>query len=248
MEGPRVARPYFAVIPQALCGTAPVSLTGGEDELSICPPSHQPVDVMLVDHRTMVREGLCALIDQQPDLAVVAQVSGLAAAGGLDITPDVIVTDIELPEDGDVISGLRKLFPTSSILVLTLVAQPAKVQSALAAGADGYLLTTAATTDLLTGIRALADGETFLQPSLGVALARWQRPRDTTLALSPKEEQVLRLLALGHTNAEVARLSGVSLRTVETHRTRIHQKTGCRTRAELVQYARAAGLDVPDPQ
>jgi DNA-binding NarL/FixJ family response regulator len=213
---------------------------GGENELSLCAP----VDVMLVDNRTVVRAGLCALIERQPDLVVVAQAASLGDAASFDIAPDVIVTDIDLPDaqHGDVIHGLRALFPRSSILVLTVVDHPAKVQSVLAAGADGYLLQTVAGTDLLAGIRALAAGETFLQPSLGVELARWQRPRDTTLTLSPKEEEVLRLLALGHTNAEIARLNGVSLRTVEAHRSRIHQKLGPHTRAELVHYAQQAGL------
>jgi two-component system response regulator NreC len=213
----------------------------GGDAVSIC----QAVEVMLVDHRNVVREGLCALIDQQPDLVVVAQAASVDDAGRLDVRPDVIVADIDLPDarPDDVISGLRALFPRSPILVLTLVSQPATVQSVLAAGADGYLLQkTAATTELLTGIRALAGGESFLQPSLGVELAHWYRTRDSALGLSTKEQEVLRLVALGHTHREVARHCGVSLRTVETHRARIHQKLGRRTRAELVRYAREVGL------
>jgi DNA-binding NarL/FixJ family response regulator len=208
-----------------------------------------PVDVLLVDNHVLVREGLCALIDQQPDLAVVAQAASVNGSGSLALTPDVIVTDIDLPDakHGDVISALRGDFPQSRILVLTLISDPAKVQSVLATGADGYLLKTATATDLLTGIRAVAAGEKYLQPSLGVEVARWRRTRDTTLGLSPKEQEVLRLLALGHTNAEVAGLCSVSVRTVETHRSRIVQKLGRRTRAELVQYARDLGLLGLDP-
>ena len=213
----------------------------GEDAVSIC----QAVEVMLVDSRSVVREGLCALIEQQPDLVVVAQAASVADAGRLDVTPDVIVTDIDLPDarPDDVISGLRALFPQSAILVLTLVAQPATVQSVLAAGADGYLTQkTAVTTDLLTGIRALADGKSFLQPSLGAELAQWYRARDSALGLSAKEQEVLRLVALGHTHREIAHLCGVGLRTVEAHRSRIHEKLGLRTRADLVRYAREVGL------
>jgi DNA-binding NarL/FixJ family response regulator len=200
------------------------------------------VEVVLVDNRTLVREGLCALIAQEPDLVVVAQAASVREAAGLDVSPDVVVTDIELPEaeHGEVIRGLRESFPETSILVLTLVDHPAKVQSVLAAGAEGYLLKTAGASDLLTGIRALAGGKTFLQPSLGIELARWHRAR--SLALSPKEEQVLRLLALGHTNAEVAHLCGIGLRTAQAHRARIHQKLGSRSRADLVQHAREIGL------
>lgn len=208
------------------------------------------VTVMLVDPRTVMREGLCALIEQQPDIVVVAQAATVGHAAGLDVQPDVIVTDIDLPDakHGDAVSGLRSHFPRSPILVLTSIGQPDKVKSVLAAGADGYLLKTASTADLLTGIRALARGSTYLQPSLGVQLARLNQPRDTVVGLSPEEEQVLRLVALGHTNVEIARLCGVSLRTVETHRGRIHHKLGRRTRAELVQYAREVGLVELDPE
>jgi two-component system response regulator NreC len=200
---------------------------------------------MLVDNRTVVREGLCALIGREPDLVVVAQAGSVGEALTMDFTPDVIVADIELPDaqPGEVIDRLRGYFSQSSILVLTLVGHPAKVQAILAAGAAGYVLKTAEITELITGIRAVANGQMYLQPSLGVELARWHRPRDTTLGLSPKEEQVLRLLALGHTNVEIAQLCAMSRRTVEAHRARIHQKLGRRTRAELVQYAREVGLD-----
>jgi two-component system response regulator NreC len=207
----------------------------------------KPVDVLLVDGRDVVREGLRTLIDQQPDLVVVSQVAAVHDAGRLDATPDLIVTDIDLPDakHRDVITGLRRFFQRSPILVFTAIDHPATVQSVLDAGAEGYLLETATPSDLLTGIRAVARGETYLQPELGVELARWHRPRDSTPTLSPKEVDVLRLLALGHTNAEVANLSGVSLRTVETHRARIQRKLGRRTRADLVRYARDVGL-VPD--
>ncbi|MDP9334650.1 MAG: response regulator transcription factor [Actinomycetota bacterium] len=212
------------------------------------PLSNQAIDVMLVDSRPVVREGLCVVIGHEPDLVVVAQAATIRDAGSLDVEPDVIVTDIDLPDAkrGDVISGLRGFFQHSSILVFTPIGDPSEVRSVLAAGANGYLLETAPTTDLLTGIRAVADGRTFLQPALGVELARWHRPRDTTLGLLPREEQVLKLLALGHTNLEVARLCSVSLRTIESHRAQIHRKLGVRTRAELVQFARDAGL--VDPQ
>jgi two-component system response regulator NreC len=211
--------------------------------------SNEVVDVMLVDARDVVREGLRALIDQQPDLVVVAEAAAVRDAGNLDDPPDVIVTDIDLPDakHRDVISGLRGHFRQSSILVFTAIDHLATIQSVLDAGADGYLLETAATTDLLTGIRAVARGETYLQPALGIEFARWHGPRDTSPALSPKEAQVLQLLALGHTNVEVANLCGVSLRTVEKHRAQIQRKLGRRTRAELVQYAREVGLVPLDP-
>jgi DNA-binding NarL/FixJ family response regulator len=202
------------------------------------------VNVMLVDHRTVVRQGLCALVEQQSDLVVVAQAATLRGAGTVAVTPDVIVTEIDLPDarHQHVISGLRRFFPPSPILVLTLVGHPARVQSVLEAGANGYLLKTAAAGDLLTGIRALAGGETYLQPSVRVEMTRWRQPRDKALELTPKEVQVLQLLARGHTNVEIAGLCGISIRTVETRRRRVHQKLGLWRRAELFQYAWDAGL------
>ena len=202
------------------------------------------VEVMLVDSRPVVRVGLCAVIDEQPDLVVVAQAASIRDAGGLEVRPHVIVTDIDLPDarHGQVISALRGYFAQSSILVFTPIGHPTEVQAVLAAGAAGYLLETATTSDLLMGIRAVAEGRAYLQPSLGVELARWHRPPETTFGLSPREEQVVQLVALGHTNVEVARLCNVSLRTIESHRAHIHRKLGLRTRAELVQFARETGL------
>jgi DNA-binding NarL/FixJ family response regulator len=126
--------------------------------------------------------------------------------------------------------------------VFTPVAEPAEVQSILAAGADGYLLDTAESADLRAGIRAVAAGGTYLQPALGVHLARSHRAPDTTLGLSPQEEHVLRLLVLGHTNVDVARLCNTSLRSAETLRAHIQRKLNRHTRAELVEYARQHGL------
>jgi DNA-binding NarL/FixJ family response regulator len=225
----------------------------------------QTINVMLVDNRTVTREGLCALIVQEPDLVVVAQAASLGDTGSLDVAPDVIVTEIDLPDarHGDVITGLRTFFPRSSILVLTLVGHPAKVQSVLAAGAHGYLLKTAATEDLLTGIRAVAAGETYLQPSLGVELARWHGPRDTTLGLSPTEElndrprglgsdltlrehEMLQLMAAGLGNKEIAEQLHLSLHTIRNHVQNVLAKLGAHSKLEAVAIATREGLvDLP---
>jgi len=206
------------------------------------------IKLFFVDSRILVREGLRALAEQQPDFAVVGG-SGSATLGtAYETSPDVVVADVELPDaqGPEAISLLRKEFPDSALLVLTLVDHPAKVQQVLEAGADGYMLKTAPTSEFFFGIRAVAHGETYLQPSLGVELARWHStPSEATVyvdQLTPKETEVLRLLALGHTNSEIAELRGVSLRTVEAQRARILQKLGRRTRAELVQYAHDLGI------
>jgi DNA-binding NarL/FixJ family response regulator len=218
----------------------PIAVSGDAEHGAI----PRPLSVMLVDQYTVMREGLSVLIEQQPDIVVVAQASTVTGAASFDVTPDVIVAEVDLPDarHAEVISGLHGHFPDSRILVLTVVDDPAKVQSVVAAGADGYLLKTAAAHDLLDGIRALARGETYLQSSSRPELERWGWLRDATLQLTPAEVYVLRLIARGYTNAEVANLQGISPRTVETHRSRIYQKLGLRTRAELFQYAWDTGL------
>jgi DNA-binding NarL/FixJ family response regulator len=203
------------------------------------------VRVLLIDGRHVVREGLGLLLARQPDLAVVADAAEVAEAAAAVAGPvDVIVTDLDSPGPSGVgvIRHLRVAFPGAAILVLTQVSHPAEVDAALSAGAAGYLLKTARSAELFAAIRALARGESYLQGSLGVQLARWHQHRTTAPGLSEKEEQLVRLLAVGHTNAEVARLSGVSLRSVEMHRARVQAKTGMRTRAELFRFARDAGL------
>jgi len=130
----------------------------------IRPISNQPVKVALVENRIVVREGLCALLQQQPDVIVVAQAATVRGAEGFSVSFDVIVTEIELPDarPAEVIAGLRRSFPQGSILVLTDVSEPAMVQSVLSEGAHGYVLKTAATVDLLDGIRCLASRGSYL--------------------------------------------------------------------------------------
>jgi DNA-binding NarL/FixJ family response regulator len=219
---------------------------------------------MLVDNRTVIREGLCALIERQPDLAVVAQAASVGEAGNLDVTPHVIVTEIELPDarHGEVVSGLRGFFPQSSILVLTLISHPARVQSVLAAGANGYLLKTAAGADLLTGILAVAGGDTYLQPSLGVDLARWQRPREDRHGnlsndeldrsyrglgsdLTVREYEMLQLMAAGLGNKEIADRLSLSLHTIRNHVQNVLMKLGAHSKLEAVAIATREGLVDP---
>jgi len=200
------------------------------------------LDVLIVDHHTLVREALRLLIDREPDLNVVGQASDPSEAEQLSVSPDVIVADIEQPTGpGGVLSALGESFPGGRTLVLTAMSHPGAVQDALSAGAAGYLLKTASSDDLLSAIRTVAQGLSYLQPSLGVELARWHFAWGAA-GLSPREERVLALLATGHTNEEIAERLAVSLRTVETHRSRVMQKTGVRTRAELFAFAYRAGL------
>jgi len=208
-------------------------------------PSERVIRVMIVDGRAIVREGLGALLSVEPDLRVVAQVATLGEAHGLDVLPDVVIAALDVPDAtrGTIVRELRRLAPRLSILLITPMSADATLQNVLAAGADGYMLETADPAELLEGVRTLAAGSTYLQPSLGVDLARVQQPGATPIPeLTLNEEKLLGLLALGHTNAEVAHLCGVSLRTVEARRARLRQTLGRQTRAELVEYAREAGL------
>jgi two-component system response regulator NreC len=209
--------------------------------------AHPVIRVALVDDPTMFREGVRALIEQEPDLEVVAQATSVQALEELDVEPHVVVTGLAFPDaaSDQVIIDLRTRFRDAAILALTDLDDLPTVQQVLAAGADGYVLKSAATTDLFAGIRAVARGGLYLQPSIGMAFA--SRPPELVAdaavgGLTPKETDVLRLLALGHTNAEIAALTGSSLRTIETHRAHIHQKLDRHTRAQLVRFALEVGL------
>lgn len=201
----------------------------------------------LLDEQSLFREGLRALIGEEPDLELVAQAPSLQALYDLDINPRVVVTDLDLADARpvDVIEGLHDRFRDAAIVALTSLDGLPTVQQALAAGADGYVLKSAAKSDLFAGIRTVARGGLYLQPSIGIAFA--SRPPEELAhpvvgSLTPKETDVLRLLALGHTNAEIAQLLGTSLRTIETHRAHIHQKLDRHSRAQLVRFALDAGL------
>jgi two-component system response regulator NreC len=205
------------------------------------------IKVVLIDSQTLFREGVAVLVDQQPDFVVLGHAATSQDAGFGEA--DVVVTDAVLGEGrgNNIVSAIKKGYAKASILVLTAIDRPVMIREMLAAGAHGYLLKTASAPDLYVGIRAVAQGEMYLQPSLGVMVARGQEAQvgpegQADARLSPKEEEVLSLVAAGHTNAEVALLLAVSLRTIETHRARIQKKLGHPSRAQLVHYAHDAGL------
>jgi|GEM_PF-195865 len=234
-------------------GGAPRHTFSGPGGQRIAPrPAVAPISVAVIESQTVVREGLRVLIDAQADMQTVGEASSLRGASELDVEPRVVLTTLDLPDSrgDDVVAGLRRRFPGASVFVLSAVDHPAFVQQVLAAGANGYLPKTGTARELFEGIRAVAGGGTFLQPSLGVKLARWRDASSGVegsggAVLSPREVKVLGLVAVGHTNAEVAELLGVSLRTVETHRARLLQKLGRPTRAELVRFAYEFGLIGP---
>jgi two-component system response regulator NreC len=205
-----------------------------------------PLRIVLADDHAVVRAGLRMLLEREPGWQVVADVgdgdAALEAVRTLD--PDVLVLDLVMPgrPSLEVLAELRDRFPRTRIVMLTMEADPAIAQQALAAGAAAYALKEAADTELAQAIRATVAGGLYLDPSLGAALAASGRGAHSLAHLSDRELEVLQLIALGHTNSEIAALLGLSLRTVESHRAHIQRKTKRTTRAELVDLALRAGL------
>jgi two-component system, NarL family, response regulator NreC len=211
--------------------------------------SQAKIAVLLMDDHVVVREGLRVLLERQDDIDVMAEASTVAEAVALDVDPDVVVADLMLPDERgvEVVRRLKQRHDKAAILVLTMVDNPTDVQQCLAAGARGYLLKETAGSELVDAVRKVAGGEDYLQPSLGAALAKWKESPGRVRAravddLTPREREVLRLIALGHTNTEIATMLYVSVRTVENHRAGVMRKLGLRTRAELVRHAAEAEL------
>lgn len=201
-----------------------------------------PVRIVVIEDHRLFREGLRALLAGVDDVEVVGEVGDLAGLRALDVEADVAVTDLMLPDGADVavVAAVREQLPGASVLVLSMVDDLETVETVLRAGANGYVLKDAAATELVDAIRMVATQGAYLQPSLGAALAQRRSSGDT--GLSPRERDVLRLIALGHTNAEIADLLGLSVRTVETTRAAVGEKVQARSRAQLVRYALDHGL------
>ena len=205
--------------------------------------------VLVVDDHPVVRAGLRRLLEADERLTVVGEAANardavLAARAG---RPDVVVLDVRLAADDGIgtIPALLHERPKTRILVFSAHSDPSLLRAAFAAGASGYLVKDAVEGELITAIHEVAGGGRYVHPSLGaqlVAAEEAEAAKAQADPLSPRERQVLRLLALGHTNQEIARHLAISVRTVETHRTRIMRKLGAETRAALVGYALAEGL------
>jgi len=199
-----------------------------------------PIRIVLADDHVVVRHGLRMLLDAEPGLEVVAEADDVEGAQRYvrGHRPHVLVLDLNMPDGSslEAIPALREQSPDTQIVVLTMQQEPAFARYALGAGATAYVLKEAADEELVEAVRRAAAGESYLNPRLGAQLASEPQsglPGD----LSEREVDVLRLIALGHTNAEVAERLYLSVRTVETHRAHIQQKLRLSTRAELVHYA-----------
>jgi two-component system response regulator NreC len=203
--------------------------------------------VVIADDHAVVRSGLKALLDAEPGFEVTGEARDVRSA----LTyvraqrPNVLVLDLNMPGDASLpaIPALLEASPETAIVVLTMQNDPAFAREALRAGALGYVLKESANAELVEAVRSATAGRTYLQPQLGARLAAEPpAPEACDDDLSERETEVLKLIALGHTNTEIAGQLYLSVRTVESHRAHIQQKLRLSTRAELVRHALEQGL------
>ena len=207
--------------------------------------AREPTSVVLVDDHAVVRGALKALLDGQDDLEVVGEAEDLATGRTAlaEKRPQVLVLDVNLP-DGlavDFLEEIRAESPQTEIVLLTMERDLSLARRGLDGGAKGYLFKDAAHLELIEAVRAAAAGEQHLAPAVATGLKDREDGDEQTL-LSPRETEVLKLMALGHTNREIGEQLDLSVRTVETHRAHIQQKLGLSSRPELTRYALANGL------
>jgi two-component system response regulator NreC len=213
----------------------------------------EPTRILIADDHAVLRSGLRLLLDAQPDFEVVGEASTgeETVERAIALRPDILLLDIAMPDLNGLEAArcIRQQAPEVRIIVLTMYDDEAYLRQFLEMGAAGYVLKKAADTELAAAIRAVHRGESFVYPSLMGRLidSYLKQPASTATTegndgLSPREVDVLRLLALGYTNQQIADELCIGVSTVETHRTRIMEKLGLRGRAQLVRYALARGL------
>jgi len=216
------------------------------------------IRVMIADDHAILRSGLKLLVNAQADMEVVSEASdgALAIQAARETKPDVALMDLTMPRTGgmraleEIVRNERK----TRVLVLTMHDDPAYLRSVLAAGASGYVLKRSVDADLLSAIRAVHRGGTFVDPSLASVLVqdvlakrgvKASRTRPVNI-LSDRELQVLRLVARGYSSQQIAKQILVGVKTVETYRSRLSQKLGLRTRSDVVRFAVQMGLLTPE--
>lgn len=223
-------------------------------DLHVVPPPADPqstektssaIRVIVADDHELMRFALRALLstEQQIDVIAEAEQLSLAMRNVRELRPDVLVLDLRMHDGSsiDAIGELREQAPETRVVVITAEDNPLYAEHALAAGAFGFVLKDQADVELAPAVRAAAEGRRYVSPEIDAKLADLRRGL-TSDKLTGRELEVLRLIALGHTSVEVARILQISSRTVESHRARVHAKLGLSTRAELVRYALRRGL------
>lgn len=209
------------------------------------------IKVLIADDHTIVRSGVRLLLDAEPDMEVVGEALDGAAAVDLvaELHPDVVLMDIAMPGvDGmEATRHIKAEWPEVNVLVLTMHRRDEYFFEMLKAGASGYVLKGAETNELIHAIRVVARGEVFLYPTMTRKLVRDYLERESESSasasvLSPREQQILKLLAEGYSSKEIAGQLVISPSTVYTHRSKLMDKLGLTSRHELIQYARRQGL------
>jgi two-component system, NarL family, response regulator NreC len=209
----------------------------------------QKIRVLIVDDHAVVRSGLHLLLDADPEIEVVGEAGTVneAVFEAREKKPDVVLMDVVMPGqtgiDGTPL--VLKEAPDAKVLVLSMQDDPRYVREAFAAGASGYVLKEAADAEVVGAVHEVAAGGRYVHPALGARLVAAEaeaKAREEADPLSDREREVMRLLALGHTNQEIATMLYISVRTAETHRAHIMQKLRLSTRAELVRHAIEQGL------
>jgi two-component system response regulator NreC len=202
------------------------------------------ISVVLADDHNVIRAGLRSMLEAEADLRVIGEAVDSASARKLarDRRPDVLVLDLQMPgaEPARDIQTLRENVPDTAIVVLTMQGDPRKARDLLRAGAAGYVLKQAAERKLNEAIRIAAAGGSYIDPELGGALAKMEA--DPLESLSERERELLRLLALGHTNREIGERLFLSVRAIEVNRAKLLEKLGIGSRPDLVQFAIANGV------
>lgn len=210
-----------------------------------------PIRILIADDHGILRAGLRALLNAEPDMEVVGEAADsyetLQQAAAL--RPDITLLDISMPGLGgiEVTRQLKKALPDVRVLILTVHEDESLLREAIRAGAAGYIIKRAVESELIDAIRAVWHGGVYIHPTMTRALLKEVVPASPTeerpsMPLTPRETEVLRLIAEGYTNRQVAEALAISVRTVESHRANIMGKLGLRTRVELVRYAREHGL------
>lgn len=205
------------------------------------------ITVVLADDHNVIRVGLRNLLEVEADLRVIGEASDAAGAAKLtqDRRPDVLALDLQMPgaDPRRDVPRLRELSPETAIVILTMQSDPHLARDLLRAGASGYVLKQAAERNLVEAIRSVAGGGSYADPQLGGAIA--QLEADPLEQLSERELELLRLVALGHTNREIGEQLFLSVRAIEVNRAKLSEKLGISSRPELVRIAIARGLLSP---
>lgn len=206
------------------------------------PDGTEKITVVLADDHELVRDGIRLVLEAEPDIEVIAQAADADSAARyvLGHKPSILVLDLSMPGTPslELLPQMLESSPATSVIVVTMQNEPAFAKQALRAGAKGFVVKQSAAAELVAAIRAVQAGDTYINPTLGARLATApEAPEGPPDDLTPREIEVLGLLALGYMNPEIADKLVLSVRTVETHRANIQRKTGLTTRAELVAYA-----------